>query len=311
VDGNNRRIGKRINGALVQGFLYRNRLQIAAELNSSNAVVSRFVYATRGNVPDFMIRSALTYRIISDHLGSPRLVVNTTDGTIAQRMDYDEFGNVTLDTNPGFQPFGFAGGLYDRHTGLLRFGARDYDPSTGRWIAKDPILFAGGDTNLYGYVLNDPVNFIDPMGLERGLTTTQYNQLLPLIRDGGRAAREVYEAVKLANQWLDIRNQEKNIPGSDKYYHCMAHCEGSRIGPAASEFLEDAGDWFEYYGDVKPRPENLRDWETFELGEPDSECDLDRSANDRGRSGDPKTPCEQVCDVYRQLAPPDWTPRHP
>ncbi|MGH8491383.1 MAG: RHS repeat-associated core domain-containing protein [Gammaproteobacteria bacterium] len=80
-------------------------------------------------------------------------------------MDYDEWGRVTLDTNPGFQPFGFAGGLYDRDTRLVRFGARDYDPETGRWTAKDPIRFAGGDTNLYGYVLNDPINLTDPDGL--------------------------------------------------------------------------------------------------------------------------------------------------
>ena len=61
-------------------------------------------------------------------------------------MDYDSFGNVLQDTQPGFQPFGFAGGLYDPDTKLVRFGARDYDPRTGRWTAKDPILFAGGDT---------------------------------------------------------------------------------------------------------------------------------------------------------------------
>lgn len=61
-------------------------------------------------------------------------------------------------------PFGFAGGLHDRDTGLVRFGYRDYDPDTGRWTAKDPILFAGGDTDLYGYCLNDPVNKIDPDG---------------------------------------------------------------------------------------------------------------------------------------------------
>ncbi len=74
-------------------------------------------------------------------------------------MDYDEFGKVVSDTNPGFQPFGFAGGIYDTQTKLVRFGARDYDAETARWLARDPILFAGGDTNLYGYVLNDPVNF--------------------------------------------------------------------------------------------------------------------------------------------------------
>jgi RHS repeat-associated protein len=113
-----------------------------------------------------VIKGGITYRIISDHLGSPRVIVDVNTGAIAQRMDYDEFGNVILDTNPGFQPFGFAGGLYDSLTGLVRFGVRDYDPETGRWTTKDPIGFAGGDTNLYGYVLSDPVNFIDPRGLK-------------------------------------------------------------------------------------------------------------------------------------------------
>ena len=69
------------------------------------------------------------------------------------------------DTNPGFLPFAFAGGLYDADTKLVRFGARDYDPVTGRWTAKDPIRFGGRDTNLFGYVQNDPVNFVDPLGL--------------------------------------------------------------------------------------------------------------------------------------------------
>ena len=112
-----------------------------------------------------MIKNGTTYRIISDHLGSPRMVIEADTGTIIQRMDYDEFGNVILDTNPGFQPFGFAGGIYDQHTKLTRFGARDYDAYTGRWTTKDPIRFNGGDTNLYGYVSNNPVNGIDPEGL--------------------------------------------------------------------------------------------------------------------------------------------------
>jgi uncharacterized protein RhaS with RHS repeats len=47
----------------------------------------------------------------------------------------------------------------------VRFGARDYDPQTGRWTSKDPIRFAGGDANLYGYVLGDPMNYVDLYGL--------------------------------------------------------------------------------------------------------------------------------------------------
>ena len=151
IDGRNRRIGKKVDGVLAQGFLYQGSLSPVAELDNNGTIISRFVYANHINVPDYMVKGGVTYRIITDHLGSPRLVVNTSTGQIVQRMDYDEFGNVVADTNPGFQPFGFAGGLYDRDTKLVRFGARDYDAETGRWSAKDPILFAGGDTNLYCY----------------------------------------------------------------------------------------------------------------------------------------------------------------
>jgi RHS repeat-associated protein len=106
-----------------------------------------------------------TYRLITDHLGSVRLVVNVADGTVVQRLDYDAFGRVLNDTSPGFQPFGFAGGLYDADTGLVRFGVRDYDAYAGRWTAKDPISFKGGSANLYVYASNDPLNRIDPTGL--------------------------------------------------------------------------------------------------------------------------------------------------
>jgi RHS repeat-associated protein len=59
---------------------------------------------------------------------------------------------------------GTTGGLYDADTKLVRFGVRDYDAETGRWTAKDPMLFAGGSTNVYEYVRGDPVNLTDPTG---------------------------------------------------------------------------------------------------------------------------------------------------
>ncbi len=81
-------------------------------------------------------------------------------------MVIDSFGNVISDTNSALEiPFGFAGGLHDKDTNLIRFGYRDFDSETGRWTARDPIGFAGGDTNLYGYVASDPVNFVDMNGL--------------------------------------------------------------------------------------------------------------------------------------------------
>ena len=89
-------------------------------------------------------------------------------------IEYDSFGNVVNDSNTTFEiPFGFAGGLQDADTQLLRFGYRDYDPKIGRWTARDPIGFAGGDTNLYGYVASDPVNWMDVNGLSRYGRTSQ------------------------------------------------------------------------------------------------------------------------------------------
>jgi RHS repeat-associated protein len=164
IDASNRRVGKELNGVLQEGFLYDGS-RIVAQLTGSNAVVSQFVYASGSTAPDYMVQGGVTYRIFSDHLGSPRLLVNTLTGAIAEQITYDEFGHVISDTHPGFQPFGFAAGLYDQDTKLVRFGVRDYNPSIGRWTAKDPILFGGGDTNLYEYVLNDPINMIDPSGM--------------------------------------------------------------------------------------------------------------------------------------------------
>lgn len=165
IDGKDRRVGKGVNGVLQKGWLYEDQLRPVAELDGSGAVVSRFVYATRVNVPDYMVKGGVTYRLVLDHLGSVRLVVNTQDGQVVQRLDYDAWGLVTQDTNPGFQPFGFAGGLYDAQTGLVRFGARDYDPVVGRWTTKDPTGFNETETNLYTYALNNPTNFTDPQGL--------------------------------------------------------------------------------------------------------------------------------------------------
>ncbi|GEM_PF-2378082 len=165
IDGQHRRIGKKVGGVLTQGYLYDGQLRIVAELDGVGTLMSRFVYGSRVNVPDYMIKGGVTYRIVSDHLGSPRLVVDVATGAVAQQLAYDEFGNVLSDSNPGFQPFGFAGGLYDPDTGLVRFGARDYDAVTGRWTAKDPIRFGGGDTNMYAYVGANPINRVDPLGL--------------------------------------------------------------------------------------------------------------------------------------------------
>lgn len=165
-DGRDRVAGRYFNGAIDRRWIYMDKYRIAAELvGPSGNLGKRFIYGSKSNIPDYYVSSGQTYRVISDNLGSPRLVIRVSDGLLVSWVDHDEFGRVLTSSNMSI-PFGFAGGFYDGKTPLVRFGARDYDPETGRWTSKDPILFGGREINLYGYSFMDPVNFIDPTGLD-------------------------------------------------------------------------------------------------------------------------------------------------
>jgi RHS repeat-associated protein len=164
VDGFGRRVGKKKNGVLLKQWIYRDALKPVAELDGSGALVSEFVYGSKGNVPDYVRRGGATYRVISDQLGSPRYVVNMANaGDVPFTATYAAFGAV-VGMGLDWMPFGFAGGIYDSDTDLVRFGARDWDTVVGRWTSKDPLRFNGGDSNLFEYVFGDPINLADPEG---------------------------------------------------------------------------------------------------------------------------------------------------
>lgn len=163
-DAMGRRVIRLENSVQTHAWLYGKSLLPLAEYESDGQVRTVFIYAM-GYTPISMIRNSHTYHLISDHLGSPRLVLDE-DGTVIKRIEYDSYGNVLLDTAPEFDlPFGFCGGMADPAHELIRFGARDYQPSTGRWTAPDPILVAGGP-NLYQYARNAPTIRVDRLGLE-------------------------------------------------------------------------------------------------------------------------------------------------
>jgi len=110
--------------------------------------------------------SSIRLRIWVDQVGSIR-VLSTENGTVVKCLEYDAFGNVTHETRPEWSfPLGFAGGLHDVYTGFIRFGFRDYDPQVGRFTAKDPLGYTGGDNDLWEYCVDDPISKIDPFGLE-------------------------------------------------------------------------------------------------------------------------------------------------
>lgn len=126
--------------------------------------LTAFVYDDAGILLN-LVRGGATYSVACDQVGTPRVVVDDS-GTVVKTIERDSWGNVISDSNPSFDlPIGFAGGYEDPDTGLVHFGFRVYDPGTGRWLGLDPLLFAGGQTNLYLYVRGDPINLVDPSGL--------------------------------------------------------------------------------------------------------------------------------------------------
>jgi RHS repeat-associated protein len=85
-------------------------------------------------------------------------------GTIVWRAAYLPFGKAQLITETITNNFRFPGQYFDEETGLHYNMHRYYNPATGRYMTPDPIGLEGG-INLYGFVQNDPVNFVDPWGL--------------------------------------------------------------------------------------------------------------------------------------------------
>lgn len=134
----------------------------AATLDDRDLLDLQFIDTGGGAAPEALIRDSQLYLIVADHTGSVRCVVNAHNGDIAQAIDYDALGHRTLDTAPGWQPFGFAGGLQEPNSGLVRFKTRTYDPFLGRFLGRDPEGFAGGSINQYEYGHGDPINCDDP-----------------------------------------------------------------------------------------------------------------------------------------------------
>jgi RHS repeat-associated protein len=169
-DGMGRRISRTDSTGTYQ-YLYGNLkqpFQLTA-MRDPAGVLSYYYYDDTGKLFAFD-KGGTRYYVATDQVGTPK-VVSDAAGNAVKLLEFDSFGMWTFDGNPDFAlPVGFAGGLIDTDTQLVRFGYRDYDPHVGRWAAKDPIFFKGGQGNLFQYVQNNPVNWIDPWGL---LTTGQ------------------------------------------------------------------------------------------------------------------------------------------
>lgn len=171
--------GRRIQKAGPLGttnFVY-DGANIVGEYDSAGALLAKYTQGAGIDDPLAMSRGGTTAYYSADGLGS---VTSLEDGTgsVVAAYTYDSFGNLTSSEPTLMNSFRYTGREWDQETNLYYYRARYYDPTIGRFTSEDPIRFTGG-INFYVYVLNSPVNFIDPLGLQ---CTCSYSQSTGVIR---------------------------------------------------------------------------------------------------------------------------------
>jgi RHS repeat-associated protein len=183
-DGMHRRVARTDPAGTTQ-YLYgdpENPFQLTAS-RDPEGVLTVYHYDMENRLIAFE-RGGTQYYVASDQIGSPRAITDNS-GELVKFIEYQSFGNVIYDSDPDFNlPIGFAGGINDSSTGLVRFGFRDYDAWAGRWTAKDPILFEGSTINLFIYTKNNPINYVDRNGLYSSLeAATDFDEIFDNVLD--------------------------------------------------------------------------------------------------------------------------------
>jgi RHS repeat-associated protein len=190
IDGLGRRVARLVNGQVKEYYIWQSQYKLGAILDPQGQMQIYYVYGIHPRAPSYMVKNGVSYPMIANERGDIQYVTDG-QGQILQEIQYDEYGAILYDssveaspTKTPFQPMGWSSGLTDRDTGLVRFGARDYDPQIGRWTSKDPIGFGGGDTNLYSYVGQNPLSYVDPTGLARCTYSISTGRLSCTSNDG-------------------------------------------------------------------------------------------------------------------------------
>ena len=146
-------------------FLYDGNQLIATLNDSTGAIVNRYIPGVSLDEIFLYINGSTSTYLHRDRQNTVIAETNSS-GAVANKFTYSPFGETTSISASGF---GYTGQLYDSEVGLYNYKARYYAPSIGRFLQPDPIGYAAGDMNLYGYCGNDGGNLTDPLGLFGGL----------------------------------------------------------------------------------------------------------------------------------------------
>jgi RHS repeat-associated protein len=178
----------------------------AGAATSTGVAIQETVYL--GDIPVAVLTPTVTYNLHADHLNTPRAITDTTNKVI-WRWDSDPFGTTAANEDPDGNKkkfsynLRFPGQYFDKETGLHYNYFRDYDPKIGRYVQSDPIGLAGG-LNPYIYVGNNPLRWVDPLGLaktsidaaiEQAIIRGDVNQLRFLLENISNLSRAQSEAL--------------------------------------------------------------------------------------------------------------------
>ena len=155
-DGLSRRVAEKLNGTVIKRWLW-DGTELCEERNAAGGTVTKRFFPQGEQI------NGTNYYFTKDHLGSIREMTDAA-GVVKARYDYDPYGRRTKLSGSMDADFGFTGHYLHQSSGLYLAMYRAYDPNLARWLSRDPIAEKGG-LNLYGYVLNNPINYWDPLGL--------------------------------------------------------------------------------------------------------------------------------------------------
>jgi RHS repeat-associated protein len=218
-DGNNQRIGKRIDGAVTERYVI-GRNQIGLGFDGAGIQTHRYLYGTGVDTVLADESGGAVVWALSDNQGTVKDLIDNV-GNAVSHINYDSFGRVVSQTGSVDFRYGYTGREQDAETGLDYYRARYYDARNGRFISEDPIGFAAGDANLTRYVGNSPVNGTDPSGLQPIPVKPPIPVFEPLPggKPGGNPARVPRPIFKPKFPIIEPdRNPFPNLPQQLPYY---------------------------------------------------------------------------------------------
>jgi len=200
------RIWKRDRSGLAY-YLY-NGLDLIEEVGETGTPMATYIHGPGIDRPLAMLRDGRAFYYHPDRLGSIRLLTDD-QGRVAAAYDYDAFGKLTTSQGSVPNPFTYTGREWDASIGLYYYRARYYDPALGRFLSPDPLPAALDEPlkqNSYLYVRNNPLGFVDPLGLNGKPTGPLPVRVLSgLDSPEGMTVREWNEQIKVAARHWGVR----------------------------------------------------------------------------------------------------------